>query len=128
MSRGANSGFAARYPSGAADTGWQSIGGTGPAYNTGWANFGAAFEVGQVRKTGTTIKVRGTVIRSSGASAVIFTLAAGMRPNRAFQRPAIINSAAGGLQINTDGTVNVITAYTNGQGCSFDFQFDTDEL
>lgn len=55
---------------------WQPL-----AYATGWANYGSGFELGQYRKVGDEVQLRGLINCGTGAGATIATLPVGYRPS-----------------------------------------------
>lgn len=92
---------------------WRYVGATGqPAFQNGWANFGNANNnvrfakdaIGYVHLGGTASG--GT----TAANTLVYTLPAGYRPLNIVNFPAISNGLFGGIYVDTNGNVRIITA------------------
>ncbi len=108
-----------------AQSAWLTVGGTGVAFNTGWANVGTGLQTAAYRKDSNgVIHLRGVVVRSSGVLTTIFTLPAGMRPALACQFPACSAGAFAEVDVGTGG--NVVLAAGAATSVSLDgITFDT---
>lgn len=75
-----------------------------PAYQNGWINYGAPYQVGQYRKRGDIVEVRG-LIKSGTIGAVAFTMPAGFRPPADLLVPSNSAGAYCAITITAAGTV-----------------------
>ena len=111
-------------------TGWLRPGASGgPTWGTGWGDFNALYELVAMKRVGTTVKVRGSAMRSSGSSTTILTLPAGCKPSKHTNRWSRANTTAGDVFIDS-GTGAVILStgtYANSQQYVLDIEFDTDQ-
>ncbi|HEX7088739.1 MAG TPA: hypothetical protein VF192_01305 [Longimicrobiales bacterium] len=93
-------------------------------FQNGWTNLGGGFnDAGYRMHPNGEVELRGVVTAGSTANAVMFTLPAGYRPQRAEVRPGIGNNVLARIDIGVDGTVRAqaggSTAYTILDGIRF---------
>lgn len=88
-----------------------AIGGTWTAlsYNSGWTDLGGSYQIGQYKKVGDLVFLRGVTTRTSGSSTQIATLPSGYRPPAAQIFAVAASGAFGYVDIASGGSV-VITS------------------
>jgi hypothetical protein len=88
-----------------ADTGWHVIGGAGePAFTNSWTNYGAGWSTAAFRRVNGVVHLRG-LIASGTVGSGAFVLPAGYRSTQQLLLGTVSNSAAGRVDIYTNGTV-----------------------
>ena len=74
-----------------------------------WADYGGSYAGAAYRKFGDIVMVRGVVVRSSGADAVIGTLPTGYRPTAYILVTAIGDGSIAAINILTNGNIELST-------------------
>lgn len=88
---------------------------SGLSYGSGWADFGGTLQVGQFKKFGDLVLLRGLVLRSSGVGTVIATLPAGYRPAGASSVVLLdvaTDTGQGRVDIDSSGNITHIAGGT----------------
>jgi len=93
---------------GVVGTGWDGL-----SFGSGWANYGGAYQTGQVKKVGDVVFLRGLVYRFTGSGTTIATLPAGYRPPARCLVGVHTNTGLGRIDILTDGTISAIGGGTD---------------
>lgn len=98
-----------------ATTAWTAL----PTYGAQWSNYGGDWQVGQYRKVGDEVQVRGLLKRSggTGSSATICTLPTGFRPpdNVLFGCQGYVFGANGLIRVSIYDTGALLLDDTNNQ-------------
>lgn len=98
---------------------WQNI-----SLVSGWSNYGTGFVTPQCRKlVGSLIEVRGTIKKSSTtvANEVVATLPIGYRPPATMFFITWASNGYSRLQVDSNGTMRLISGHNNGLGLNFIF-------
>ena len=85
---------------------------TGLSFGSGWANYGSNWNVGQHKKVGDLVFLRGLVYRFSGTGTIIATLPAGYRPIADILCTVETSAGHGRVDIYTNGVINMISGGT----------------
>jgi hypothetical protein len=87
-------------------------------YNSPWTNFGSGYQVGQYRKNGDNVEVRGFASpgTSAPASSIAYTLPVGFRPPVVFQIVVFYYNGTtqvpAAVNVNPSGTYQVVSGMT----------------
>lgn len=80
----------------------------GLSFGSGWANYGGAYQTGQIKKVGDFIFLRGLVYRFTGSGTVIATLPSGHRPPAQCLIGIHTNTGLGRIDIQTNGQIVLV--------------------
>lgn len=90
--------------------GWQTVGGTGVAFQNSWTNYATGWKVARYRLNGDRVEIEG-LVKTGLPGTTVFTLPLGMRPTD-FEGPfpSVANGSTGGeglgrLDVQSDGQV-----------------------
>ena len=81
---------------------WQNL-----SFGSGWVDYGGAYQIGQYKKVGDLIFLRGLVKRTSGSGTTITTLPSGYRPPAQLLFGVHTNTGFGRLDIDSSGNVSL---------------------
>jgi hypothetical protein len=109
------------------DTGWTEVGsgGSAPAFQNSWVNFGGGYATAGYRKVGSQVFLKGVI--KSGSSSLAFTLPSGYRPTQLKEFNAYSGTTNPGAlcHVNTTGAVDLFN-YAAGEVSLEGVSFFTD--
>lgn len=92
---------------------WQNL-----SFGSGWTDYGGAYQIGQYKKVGDLIFLRGLVKRTSGSGTTIATLPSGYRPSAQTLFVTISSDLLARIDIDTSG--NIVMAIGSAAWISLD--------